>query len=70
MFVLSSLLLKKNTQPIVSVVSLRNNRPYTRTLHKWSLHFVMSDQVAIGVNFYKAARLEPPTFQTPRLSGF
>jgi len=24
----------------------------------------------IGVNFYKAARLEPPTFQTPRLSGF
>jgi len=23
-----------------------------------------------GVNFYKAARLEPPTFQTPRLSGF
>ena len=26
--------------------------------------------VFIGVNFYKAARLEPPTFQTPRLSGF
>jgi len=25
--------------------------------------------VTIGVNFYKAARLEPPTFQTPRLSG-
>jgi len=24
----------------------------------------------IGVNFYKAARLEPPTFQTPRLSSF
>jgi len=24
----------------------------------------------IGVNFYKAARLEPPTFQTPRLSVF
>ena len=26
--------------------------------------------VHIGVNFYKAAGLEPPTFQTPRLSGF
>ena len=26
---------------------------------------------SLGVNFYKAARLEPPpTFQTPRLSGF
>ena len=29
-----------------------------------------STVVLIGVNFYKAARLEPPTFQTPRLSGF
>ena len=26
--------------------------------------------LTLGVNFYKAARLEPPTFQTPRLSGF
>jgi len=30
-----------------------------------------STAVRIGVNFYKAARLAPPpTFQTPRLSGF
>jgi len=26
--------------------------------------------MGIGVNYFKAARLEPPTFQTPRLSGF
>jgi len=29
-----------------------------------------NDAVDIGLNFYKAARLEPPTFHTPKLSGF
>ena len=43
-------------------------------LHKiWHLctaRFYLALRSTIGVNFYKAARLEPPTFQTPRLSGF
>jgi len=38
----------------------------------WGNIFLVSTwDVHIGVNFYKAARLQPPpTFQTPRLSGF
>jgi len=52
--------------------SLQNSAP-PDPLYSWikGVLLLRGEVGSIGVNFYKAARLElPPTFQTPRLSGF